>query len=83
MNSRATLGIGSLMLSVSIALGAMGAHGLEGAISPKYLGIWNTASLYFALNAVFAPSFASFCMALWSHNMVQEPALYYWSTSIS
>ena len=52
MNSRATLGIGSLMLSVSIALGAMGAHGLEGAISPKYLSIWNTASLYFALNAV-------------------------------
>jgi uncharacterized membrane protein YgdD (TMEM256/DUF423 family) len=40
------------MLSVSIALDAMGAHGLEGAISTKYLGIWNTASLYFALNAV-------------------------------
>ena len=40
------------MMAVSIALGAMGAHTLEDAISPRYLDVWKTASLYFALNGL-------------------------------
>lgn len=40
------------MMATSIALGAMGAHTLEGAISVKYLDVWKTASLYFALNGL-------------------------------
>lgn len=40
------------MMAISIALGAMGAHTLEGAISARYLDVWKTASLYFALNGL-------------------------------
>ncbi len=52
MQSNKIFGIGCIMLSVSIALGAMGAHGLQETISQKYVTIWHTASLYFALNAI-------------------------------
>lgn len=40
------------MMALSIALGAMGTHTLEGAITPRYLDVWKTASLYFALNGL-------------------------------
>lgn len=52
MKTHQLLGLGCIMMAVSIALGAMGAHTLEGAISARYLDVWKTASLYFALNGL-------------------------------
>ncbi len=52
MKTHQLIGLGSLMMAISIALGAMGAHTLEGAISARYLDVWKTASLYFALNGL-------------------------------
>ncbi|MFM7639090.1 MAG: DUF423 domain-containing protein [Bacteroidota bacterium] len=52
MKTHQLIGLGSLMMALSIALGAMGAHTLEGAITPRYLDVWKTASLYFALNGL-------------------------------
>ncbi len=52
MKPHQLLGLGCLMIATTIALGAMGAHTLEGSISPRYLEVWKTASLYFALNGL-------------------------------
>jgi uncharacterized membrane protein YgdD (TMEM256/DUF423 family) len=52
MKTHQLIGLGCLMMATSIALGAMGAHTLEDAISARYLDVWKTASLYFALNGL-------------------------------
>lgn len=52
MKTNQLIGLGSLMIATTVALGAMGAHTLEDAISARYLEVWNTASLYFALNGL-------------------------------
>jgi len=52
MKTNQLIGLGCLMIATTIALGAMGAHTLEGAISARYLEVWKTASLYFALNGL-------------------------------
>ncbi|TDM00852.1 DUF423 domain-containing protein [Macrococcus carouselicus] len=38
--------IGALNAMMAVALGAFGAHGLEGKLPPKYLDIWNKATTY-------------------------------------
>lgn len=38
--------IGAINALLSVALGAFGAHGLEGKIEPKYLEIWKTGVQY-------------------------------------
>ncbi|GGB11741.1 DUF423 domain-containing protein [Macrococcus hajekii] len=38
--------IGALNAMLAVALGAFGAHGLEGKLTPKYLDIWNKATMY-------------------------------------
>ncbi|WP_072710466.1 DUF423 domain-containing protein [Lacicoccus alkaliphilus] len=38
--------LGAVNAFISVALGAFGAHGLEGRISDHYLGIWETAVQY-------------------------------------
>ncbi|WP_445488946.1 DUF423 domain-containing protein [Niallia sp. 03133] len=38
--------IGAINAFLAVALGAFGAHGLEGKISAKYLEIWKTAVTY-------------------------------------
>jgi uncharacterized membrane protein YgdD (TMEM256/DUF423 family) len=57
MKTNQLIGLGCLMIATTVALGAMGAHTLEGSISPRYLEVWKTASLYFALNGdwVYSP----------------------------
>lgn len=52
MKTNQLIGLGSLMIATTVALGAMGAHTLEDAISARYLEVWKTASLYFALNGL-------------------------------
>lgn len=38
--------MGALNALIAVALGAFGAHGLEGKLSEKYLDIWNKATTY-------------------------------------
>ncbi len=38
--------LGALNAFLSVALGAFGAHGLEGKVEPKYLEIWKTGVTY-------------------------------------
>lgn len=38
--------LGALNAFLSVALGAFGAHGLEGKLEPKYLETWKTAVTY-------------------------------------
>ena len=52
MKTNQLIGLGCLMIATTVALGAMGAHTLEDAISARYLEVWKTASLYFALNGL-------------------------------
>ena len=48
------------MLAVGIAAGAFGAHGLEDAISDRYLDIWETGWTYWIYNALGILSIVSF-----------------------
>jgi len=45
-NVKAFIIIGALNAFLAVALGAFGAHGLEGKISNKYLEIWKTGVTY-------------------------------------
>ncbi|MBM7648306.1 uncharacterized membrane protein YgdD (TMEM256/DUF423 family) [Bacillus ectoiniformans] len=38
--------IGAINAFLSVALGAFGAHGLEGKVEPRYLDIWKTGVQY-------------------------------------
>ncbi|MFE8701907.1 DUF423 domain-containing protein [Cytobacillus sp. FJAT-54145] len=38
--------LGAINAFLSVALGAFGAHGLEGKVEPKYLDIWKTGVTY-------------------------------------
>jgi len=44
--------IGAINAFLSVALGAFGAHALEGKISKKYIDIWNTGVLYQMFHAI-------------------------------
>lgn len=48
------------MLALGIALGAFGAHGLEGKISNKYAEVWETASRYWIYSALIIMSIVNF-----------------------
>lgn len=44
--------IGAINAFLSVALGAFGAHGLEGRVEPKYLANWQTGVQYQMFHAV-------------------------------
>ncbi len=44
--------IGSLASFVGVALGAFGAHGLRGRVSPEMLSVWQTGVLYHLVHAL-------------------------------
>ncbi|WP_453992878.1 DUF423 domain-containing protein [Bacillus nitroreducens] len=44
--------LGAVHAFLAVALGAFGAHGLEGKISEKYLNTWNTAVQYQMFHAI-------------------------------
>ncbi|MBO8175912.1 MAG: DUF423 domain-containing protein [Bacillus sp. (in: Bacteria)] len=44
--------LGALNAFLSVALGAFGAHGLEGKLEPKYLEIWKTGVQYQMFHAI-------------------------------
>ena len=46
--------VGAGMGLVAVALGAFGAHGLEGRVTAQALGWWDTASFYLLTHAVAA-----------------------------
>lgn len=44
--TRLLISSGALLCALSVAAGAFGAHGLEGRLSARALGLWDTASRY-------------------------------------
>ncbi|SEN45805.1 Uncharacterized membrane protein YgdD, TMEM256/DUF423 family [Mesobacillus persicus] len=44
--------IGAVNAFLAVALGAFGAHGLEGKVEPKYLEIWKTGVTYQMFHAI-------------------------------
>lgn len=46
-----TFSVGALLLALGVLLGAFGAHGLEGQVTPERLDTWNTAALYHLVNS--------------------------------
>lgn len=44
--------LGSINMALAVALGAFGAHGLEGKITDKLLGTWNTGTQYHIIHAL-------------------------------
>jgi uncharacterized membrane protein YgdD (TMEM256/DUF423 family) len=65
--------IGAINAFLSVALGAFGAHALEGKISQKYIDTWNTGVLYQMFHSigilivgVLAGNIAASSMLNWS-----------------
>ncbi|WP_409252302.1 DUF423 domain-containing protein [Bacillus sp. SCS-153A] len=65
--------IGAINAFLSVAMGAFGAHALEGKISQKYIDIWNTGVLYQMFHSigiliigVLAGNIAASSMLNWS-----------------
>ena len=46
------IGIAAINMAIAVALGAFGAHGLEGRISTQQLEWWHTATLYLFVHAL-------------------------------
>ena len=46
------LGIAAINMAIAVALGAFGAHGLEGRVSTQQLEWWQTATLYLFVHAL-------------------------------
>ena len=44
--------VGALMMATGVALGAFGAHGLEGTVSPERLDTYQTAARYHLIHGV-------------------------------
>lgn len=44
--------LGALNALLAVALGAFGAHGLEGKLEPKYLEVWKTGVQYEMFHAI-------------------------------
>ncbi|TYR80224.1 DUF423 domain-containing protein [Priestia megaterium] len=44
--------LGAINAALAVALGAFGAHGLEGKISAKYLEVWKTGVQYHMFHAI-------------------------------
>lgn len=42
------------ILALGVALGAFGAHGLKGRVSPELVAVWDTATLYHLVHALAA-----------------------------
>lgn len=46
------IGIAAINMAIVVALGAFGAHGLEGIVSSQQLEWWHTATLYLFVHAL-------------------------------
>lgn len=46
------IGIAAINMAIAVALGAFGAHGLEGHVSMQQLEWWHTATLYLFVHAL-------------------------------
>jgi uncharacterized membrane protein YgdD (TMEM256/DUF423 family) len=63
----------SLLGTLAVGLGAFGAHGLRGTVSPEQLASWTTATQYHLLHSVVLLALALF--ALYSGRSIWLPAL--------
>ena len=62
--------LGAIMFAVGVAMGALGANGLEGKISAHYLDVWQKASEYCMYSALGVISVVAFV-----HNKNENDAL--------
>ena len=46
------IGIAAINMAIAVALGAFGAHGLEGRVSMQQIEWWHTATLYLFVHAL-------------------------------
>jgi len=52
MNERCLLILAAVLLSLAVATGAFGAHGLKALVSPAQLAVWQTAVLYHLIHGL-------------------------------
>jgi uncharacterized membrane protein YgdD (TMEM256/DUF423 family) len=52
MDERKVFATGAILSGVAVALGAFGAHGLEGKLDARALHTWETASRYLSIHAL-------------------------------
>jgi uncharacterized membrane protein YgdD (TMEM256/DUF423 family) len=52
VNSGRTLGTAGILLALAMVLGAFGAHGLKGQLTPDQLHVYETAVMYHFFNAL-------------------------------
>ena len=52
MKNKQYLTIGFILMAISIALGALGAHSLEKEMLPKYFAVFNTGAKYLTLHSL-------------------------------
>jgi uncharacterized membrane protein YgdD (TMEM256/DUF423 family) len=52
VNSGHTLGTAGILLALAMVLGAFGAHGLKGQLTPDQLHVYETAVMYHFFNAL-------------------------------
>lgn len=53
---------GALFALAAIALGAFGAHAVEGAVTPERLAVWNTAAHYLGWQGTGLLALAALCL---------------------
>lgn len=71
MSGRLWIGIGAGFGFLAVALGAMGAHGLESRLDARAMGHWETAAHYQALHAL-----ALLATGVWAASLSAPPRSY-------
>jgi uncharacterized membrane protein YgdD (TMEM256/DUF423 family) len=62
--------LGAINAFLSVALGAFGAHGLEGKMEPKYLEIWKTGVTYQMFHALGLLAIGLLAARITTHSMM-------------
>ncbi|MCQ8183968.1 DUF423 domain-containing protein [Parvularcula maris] len=72
--------VAGLVGFVTVALGAFGAHGLEGRLTPKEMGWWQTATLYALVHAALAAGWLAAGRGVWPAGLLLAGALVFSGT---
>lgn len=71
MSPSGWLGTGALLGAAAVAIGAFGAHGLKGRVSPEQVGVFETAARYHLIHALAIVAVAWVCDRLPGSFVVQ------------
>jgi uncharacterized membrane protein YgdD (TMEM256/DUF423 family) len=74
------LAVAGLMGFVTVALGAFGAHGLEGKLSDKGVEWWQTATLYALVHTALAAGWLAAGRGAWPAGLLLAGALVFSGT---